>query len=61
VNLIDPATGAILTSLGLTANPDYLRYVASTDELWITEPAAAQLEIVALSADAVPALGGPNI
>ena len=56
VNVVDPTTGSILGSLGLAANPDYLRYVASTGELWITEPSAARVEIVSLSADALPAL-----
>src|SRR5439155_23494671 len=33
---------------GLAADPDYVRYVATTSELWVTEPDAEQIEIFRL-------------
>ena len=43
---------SILSSTPLGATPDYVRYVAATGELWVTEPGASQLEIFALAAEA---------
>ena len=55
LSAVEPATGTILSSVILAASPDYVRYVEATDELWISEPSASQIEIVALSG-ATPAL-----
>jgi len=69
LSLVDPASHAILASTPLGASPDYVRYVAATDELWVTEPSAAQIEIFALAAQApftpsavatVPVANGPE-
>ncbi|HEY8925757.1 MAG TPA: hypothetical protein VIU64_15325, partial [Polyangia bacterium] len=38
VKIVDPATKAITSSAMLTAPPDYVRWVASTRELWVTMP-----------------------
>jgi DNA-binding beta-propeller fold protein YncE len=54
LDVVDPTAGAIVTSVGLAASPDYVRYVAATDELWVTEPAASQIEVFSLSSAAVP-------
>jgi hypothetical protein len=54
VNVVDPQAGAIVGSLGLSATPDYIRYVSTTDELWVTEPAGSQIEVLALSSDTPP-------
>ncbi len=51
---VDPARSAILGSTKLRAEPDYVRFVAATNELWVTEPNAAQLEIFALGSDGTP-------
>lgn len=56
VNVVDPTSRSIIASLELAAEPDYVRYVEPTNELWISEPAADQLEIVSLSNDVPPAL-----
>jgi hypothetical protein len=56
VHVVDPAAKAIVSSGDLGAHPDYVRYVSTTDELWITEPGAAQIEIFALSKAAPPIL-----
>ncbi|HKU39170.1 MAG TPA: hypothetical protein VJR89_13510 [Polyangiales bacterium] len=56
LNVVDPNARSILASFKLRAEPDYVRYVEPTGELWITEPEAEQLEILALSNDTPPAL-----
>ena len=55
VDVIDPAARAIVGSAGLAAEPDYVRFVASRRELWVTEPDAEQIEIFALPEGAPPA------
>lgn len=52
----DPKTLTIVSSIDLGSSPDYVRYVASTGELWVTEPGASQLEIFSLSKDSPPTL-----
>ena len=51
ITVVDPAKGSRRSSASTSAPPDYLRYVAATDELWITEPAASPpgVEIFALA------------
>jgi hypothetical protein len=56
VHVVDPVAKAIVASADLGAHPDYVRYVSTTDELWISEPGAAQIEIFALSKAVPPVL-----
>jgi YVTN family beta-propeller protein len=51
---IDPSARSITSSVPLGARPDYLRFVAATNELWVTEPGAQQLEIFKIGADGIP-------
>lgn len=51
---VDPASGAIASRVGLSAEPDYVRFVAAENELWVTEPSADQIEIFALDSAGVP-------
>lgn len=46
--VIDPASLAIVGSTALASGPDYVRWVAKTRELWVTEPSGSQLEIFAM-------------
>ena len=48
LSIVDPSAGAIVASTPLASVPDYVRYVAATHEAWVTEPGAAQIEILAL-------------
>jgi DNA-binding beta-propeller fold protein YncE len=48
--VLDAATHAAVGSARLAAGPDYVRYVAATNELWITEPDASQIEVLSLPA-----------
>jgi DNA-binding beta-propeller fold protein YncE len=52
LSVVDPSTHAIVSSAPLATTPDYVRYVAATDELWVTEPGADQIEVFALAAQA---------
>ena len=51
IDVVDPAAGRIVSSVALASGPDYVRFVAATNELWVTEPGADQVEILALNAD----------
>ncbi len=54
VDVVDPLAKTILSGAALEANPDYVRYVASTSELWVTEPDAEQIEIFQLPEGKAP-------
>lgn len=49
VNLIDPATKKIVANASLASEPDYIRFVSSTSEIWVTEPDNDRIEILAVS------------
>jgi hypothetical protein len=49
LSVVDPATRAIVASVALASDPDYVRYVAPTGELWVTEPDQEQIEVFVLS------------
>ena len=46
--VVDPKGHTILSQTKLAAVPGYVRYVAPTNELWVTEPAAQQIEVFTL-------------
>ncbi len=48
VVVIDPRTNALVTTAGMIAKPDYLRVLESRRELWVTEPDAEQIEVLAI-------------
>jgi hypothetical protein len=54
LSVVDPVARSIVASVALPTGPDYVRFVAATNELWITEPGASQMEIFALAADGTP-------
>jgi len=51
LDVVDPAAGHVIASVAVGSGPDYVRFVKSTNELWITEPDAAQVEIFTLGPD----------
>jgi len=53
--VVDPERRAILSETPLAAGPDYVRYVPSTHEVWVTEPRAEAIEIFSLSGATPPA------
>jgi hypothetical protein len=44
----------IVVSVAVAAGPDYIRYVSTTDELWLSEPNAEQIEVFTLPETGVP-------
>jgi DNA-binding beta-propeller fold protein YncE len=53
IDVVDTRTHAIVGAASLGAQPDYIRFVASTRELWVTEPDSSQIEIFSVP-DAMP-------
>jgi hypothetical protein len=53
VKVVDAATKAIVSSTMLAGAPDYVRWVASSSEIWVTEPGTG-LEVLT-----VPSTGAP--
>jgi hypothetical protein len=53
LQVVDPAKGTIVGGAPLGGSPDYVRYVATTHEVWVTEPDKEGIEIFSLS-DAAP-------
>jgi len=55
---VDPQRRTLGKSTPLAHEPDYVRYVAATGELWITEPDADRIELMKLDADGTPSAAG---
>jgi DNA-binding beta-propeller fold protein YncE len=53
--VVDPARRRILSRSRLGGAPDYVRYVESSGEVWVTEPDAQRIEIFHLLAGIPPA------
>ncbi len=53
--VLDPADGRLLASVELGDTPDYVRYVQSTGELWVSAPSAGGIEIFTVSDPATTA------
>lgn len=68
VVIIDPAARRVVARAALGGSPDYVRYVAATHELWVTEPDAERIEVFTISpkrdalthAAAIAVPGGPE-
>jgi hypothetical protein len=56
--VVDPMKQGIVGEAALETQPDYVRFVAATQELWLTEPSAAQIEIFRVGDDGVPVRDG---
>ncbi len=68
LKIVDPAAGRIIGSVALAGSPDYVRYVATTREVWVTEPGKERIEILGAAdggrvlrhAAFLPVPGGPE-
>jgi hypothetical protein len=56
LSVVDPVARSIVGHVGLSANPDYVRFVAEARELWVSEPAGAQIEIFSVGMESPPVL-----
>jgi hypothetical protein len=45
LDVVDPAKKTVVAFAELSAGPDYVRYVAETNEVWVTEPRAQGIEV----------------
>jgi hypothetical protein len=52
--VLDPATRRVVAKADLAGSPDYVRWVAPTGEIWVTQPDKDRIEIFTL-----PAAGPP--
>jgi DNA-binding beta-propeller fold protein YncE len=56
VDIVDPTKKLILLSVKLGGGPDYVRWVETNAEVWVTEPSRKQIEYFKLGIGAAPAL-----
>jgi hypothetical protein len=54
LDVIDPKSPSIIVAAQLASGPDYVRFVSTTDEVWVTEPGAERIEIFSLPDEKVP-------
>lgn len=55
LSVVDPSSSSIVATAMLAGTPGYVRYVAPTNEVWVTEPQQSQIEIFSLAASAMTA------
>jgi hypothetical protein len=48
LDVIDPKTQSVVATAPLASGPDYVRYVSTTGEVWLTEPSAARIEVFSM-------------
>jgi hypothetical protein len=53
--VIDPKSLRIVARAPLASAPDYVRFVAATHEVWVTEPGKQRIEVFALGSATPPA------
>jgi hypothetical protein len=56
LHAVDPKTKLVTTTAPLLGAPDYVRWVASKREVWVTEPDSEQIEVFSLSSNSPPQL-----
>jgi hypothetical protein len=52
--VLDPAGGTVLAKADLAGSPDYVRWVAPTGEIWVTQPDRDRIEIFSLPGSGPP-------
>ncbi len=52
--IVDPSSRAIIARAALASEPDYVRFVAATGEVWVTEPDKERVEVFTLPASGTP-------
>src|SRR5512133_180655 len=61
IMLLDPEAKKPVAVADLQGVPDYIRFVAASNELWVTERAQEQIETFKLSQDNPPKLDQPQV
>ncbi|MEJ2421633.1 MAG: hypothetical protein P8018_07915 [Acidobacteriota bacterium] len=54
LNVVNESTRKVVASVNLGGGPDYVRWVAPTHEIWVTEPGRSGIEIFKLPSGANP-------
>lgn len=54
LNVVDAQSRKVVATAKLASGPDYVRYVKATNEVWVTEPRAARIEVFSLQAGGTP-------
>lgn len=49
LNVLDPNSQKVITSTPLAASPDYVRYLPTLNEVWVTQPDSDQIEVFKLN------------
>ena len=52
--VVDPKSGKAVASAPLASSPDYVRFVAPTGEVWVTEPDSERIEVFTLAKTGEP-------
>lgn len=56
LQVVDPKTKQVTSKAPLAGGPDYVRWVSSKREVWVTEPDEEQIEVFAFGSDGPPKL-----
>lgn len=56
LDVVDPKRRSVVSSARLAFGPDYVRFVAETDEIWVTQPSAERIEVFRLQHPGTPKL-----
>jgi DNA-binding beta-propeller fold protein YncE len=54
LKVVDPKLKRVVASAPLAGSPDYVRWVSSKREVWVTEPDQEQIELFSLTSDSPP-------
>jgi hypothetical protein len=54
LNIVDSKTTSVIATAPLASGPDYIRYVSTSSEIWVTEPGAARIEVFSLRQSGAP-------
>ncbi|HET7541023.1 MAG TPA: hypothetical protein VFK05_14165 [Polyangiaceae bacterium] len=58
---VDPRAKRVVTTAALAGSPDYVRWVASKREVWVTEPDREQIEVFSFASDDPPKLSQAGV
>jgi hypothetical protein len=56
LSIVVPGTRSVISAARLASSPDYVRFVAETDEIWVTQPGAERIEVFRLQSSGTPRL-----
>ncbi|MGH7297819.1 MAG: YncE family protein, partial [Polyangiaceae bacterium] len=59
--VVDPKKLTIVAKVSLAATPGYVRYVAPTNEVWVTEPSRNQIEVFTVADPSTPPAAAATI